>query len=501
MVVKLSSFLSTSLAEGLDSALVTGIIAATDIALDSGTSGNYVAQITAGDGITVLNGAAHEATTIIKADSAVVATTDNTLTLTNKTLSLTNNTLTGTLGQFNAAVVGSTLVSTDGDETLTSKTLTSPTINTPTIQGPGSFSKITTLGLRDQLTNEYDLQVQSSSITSLTANRVLTLDVENVNRTLTLGGDITLDGDLRTAGDYGLLLNLSDSTNVNVPVSGTLMSYDSNGVASITGGFTASTLTGIYQGADSDITATVDKAFVDSLGVDASTLGGRDSDYFLNYDNFTNLPAGSAAVASMGSNPPAGPTNGQMWWDDSGNELYVYYEDSDGDTQWVQAVPQVGVDAFVPKAGGQIQGDLVIDSDLTVSGGIYLGGTTAVNYLDDYEEGTWTITDTSGAGLALTVTNNIYTKVGRLVTCSAVVTWPSTSDTNMARLSLPFTAVASSSQHGGVVCEQNLGSTTTITACVNYTDGVIFRPRGFGNFTNANLTAKKLRFTLTYHAA
>ena len=86
MVVKLSSFLSTSLAEGLDSALVTGIIAATDIALDSGTSGNYVAQITAGDGITVLNGAAHEATTIIKADSAVVATTDNTLTLTNKTL-------------------------------------------------------------------------------------------------------------------------------------------------------------------------------------------------------------------------------------------------------------------------------------------------------------------------------------------------------------------------------------------------------------------------------
>jgi hypothetical protein len=28
--------------------------------------------------------------------------------------------------------------------------------------------------------------------------------------------------------------------------------------------------------------------------------------------------------------------------------------------------------------------------DLYLSGGVYLGGTGAANYLDDYEEGTWT---------------------------------------------------------------------------------------------------------------
>jgi hypothetical protein len=28
--------------------------------------------------------------------------------------------------------------------------------------------------------------------------------------------------------------------------------------------------------------------------------------------------------------------------------------------------------------------------DLYLSGGVYLGGTVAANYLDDYEEGTWT---------------------------------------------------------------------------------------------------------------
>ena len=36
--------------------------------------------------------------------------------------------------------------------------------------------------------------------------------------------------------------------------------------------------------------ASFDKAYVDSLGVDAATLGGHDSTYYLNYNNFTNTP-------------------------------------------------------------------------------------------------------------------------------------------------------------------------------------------------------------------
>ena len=28
-------------------------------------------------------------------------------------------------------------------------------------------------------------------------------------------------------------------------------------------------------------------------------------------------------------------------------------------------------------------------TDITLSGGVYLGGTGSANYLDDYEEGTW----------------------------------------------------------------------------------------------------------------
>ena len=350
MVVKLSQFLSTSLAEGLDSALVTGIIANTDVALDSGTSGNYVAQITGGDGIIALNASAHEATAEIKVDSASIPTNTNVATLTNKTFNLTNNTLTGTLGQFNAALNGSTFVSLDGAETLTNKTLTSPILNTPQLVGPGSFSKVTTLGLRDQTTNAFDLRVFSNSTTALTDNRTLTFDVENVNRSVKLGGDLTIDKDLRTAGDFNLLMNLTDSTNITLPTSGTVMQFDSNGASSITGAFSAGTLSGVYQGADSDITVKVTKAYVDALNVDAETLGGRDSDYFLNYNNFTNTPSGSVALASLGVNPPGSASNGQLWGDDSAGNLYIYYVDSDGDTQWIEAVPQLAAEDFVSNA-------------------------------------------------------------------------------------------------------------------------------------------------------
>ena len=57
--------------------------------------------------------------------------------------------------------------------------------------------------------------------------------------------------------------------------------------------------------------------------------------------------------------------------------------------------------------------------DLYLSGGVYLGGTGAANYLDDYEEGTFTPTY-GGLGGHPTVTYDVdyghYTKVGRLVT-------------------------------------------------------------------------------------
>jgi len=61
--------------------------------------------------------------------------------------------------------------------------------------------------------------------------------------------------------------------------------------------------------------------------------------------------------------------------------------------------------------------------------------------LDDYEEGTWTPADVSGAGLTLTVASAVYTKIGNIVHFEFAVTYPSTADvTGVALGGLPFTA-------------------------------------------------------------
>lgn len=60
--------------------------------------------------------------------------------------------------------------------------------------------------------------------------------------------------------------------------------------------------------------------------------------------------------------------------------------------------------------------------DLYLGGGAYLGGTGSANYLDDYEEGTFTVTllTTGSPNPTYTIDNTTgyYTKVGRLVTAN-----------------------------------------------------------------------------------
>ena len=60
--------------------------------------------------------------------------------------------------------------------------------------------------------------------------------------------------------------------------------------------------------------------------------------------------------------------------------------------------------------------------DVTASGGVYLGGTVAANYLDDYEEGTWTPVFEANYGSvtvgASPIYEGAYTKIGNKVTCT-----------------------------------------------------------------------------------
>lgn len=77
--------------------------------------------------------------------------------------------------------------------------------------------------------------------------------------------------------------------------------------------------------------------------------------------------------------------------------------------------------------------------------------------LNWYEEGTWTPTDISGAGLSLTNIGSVYTRIGRQVTCFSWVTFPATTNTSGAAIAgLPFSA-SSTSVGMGVSCYNSVG--------------------------------------------
>jgi len=97
--------------------------------------------------------------------------------------------------------------------------------------------------------------------------------------------------------------------------------------------------------------------------------------------------------------------------------------------------------------------DPTFTGDITVGDGIYLGGTGAANYLDDYEEGTWT-PDISGASTAGSASYNdrvaSYTKIGNLVNVSFYIngTFTSTPSGVVQISGLPFTPTSNANGLG-----------------------------------------------------
>jgi len=276
MVQKLSAFLGTSFSETpVDSAGVRAIVQSETIKLDSGTSGNYIRSLAGGPGFN-LPAPAHSLDGTLTVDSSYIALVSGTQTLTNKTLNLTNNTLTGTLGQFNAALSGDDFVGLNASQTLTNKTLTSPTITGPTITGPGSITDISTFGLRDVTTTTYETRIRSNNASPvLSADRTLTLDVNNADRTISLTGDLTLGGSFTTSGAHSTTLTTSGSTSLTLPTSGTVISKNDSGDFTIAGTMTGevdrsanTTVTaGTYGSASLVPVLTIDaNGFVDSAG-------------------------------------------------------------------------------------------------------------------------------------------------------------------------------------------------------------------------------------------
>ena len=121
------------------------------------------------------------------------------------------------------------------------------------------------------------------------------------------------------------------------------------------------------------------------------------------------------------------------------------------------------------------------------------------NTLDDYEEGVWTPTDGSGAGLTLSISSATYTKIGRIVTVTCYVTYPSTASASTAAINgLPFAEVGGNVYSTGVLSSNsavignvriNNGSQSTVTLYITSNNTAI---------TNAQISNNYIIFTITY---
>jgi hypothetical protein len=115
--------------------------------------------------------------------------------------------------------------------------------------------------------------------------------------------------------------------------------------------------------------------------------------------------------------------------------------------------------------------------------------------LNWYEEGTWTPADGSGAGLTFTSVTGKYTRIGRQVTATAVLTYPITASVSQAAISgLPF-AVSNMGEFFGIRTG-NVGANNGLVSAGSTT--IILYAQSGAVQTNANNSASVMYLTGTY---
>ena len=228
-------------------------------------------------------------------------------------------------------------------------------------------------------------------------------------------------------------------------------------------------------------------------------------------------PSGPVTYTSAASNTNA--QSGLNWYQDN-NANYEYYLDvfatATSEAPWggsnirflttLNGTATASERARITRTGNMLIGTTTNNASggvLQISNGITFPATQSAssdaNTLDDYEEGTWTPVDGSGAGLSFTGVSGTYTKVGRCVTALAEVTYPTTANTSNAIIAgLPFTAAASVGINGYI------RYTGVSTSLVNYVSGgpssagvALFRPGV--NTTNASMSAGAIFFAVIYY--
>ena len=170
-----------------------------------------------------------------------------------------------------------------------------------------------------------------------------------------------------------------------------------------------------------------------------------------------------------------------------------------GGAPWIQATDRTDLSQLYTISlnpnGGNVSignGNLVIGTsgkgiDFSATG---TGtGTSTSELLADYEEGTFVPV---GFGITYSTASGVYTKIGNTVIWSAIVTFPTTADTNVARVTLPFAVAAGNENRGNCSIGYQDGPVTNLTALHSAGTSYLSFYVGGSAQTNANLSANTI---------
>jgi len=150
-------------------------------------------------------------------------------------------------------------------------------------------------------------------------------------------------------------------------------------------------------------------------------------------------------------------------------------------------------------------GALVFAGGTTTADGIGItfpatqSASSNANTLDDYEEGTWTPTDASGAGLTFTDVSGNYTKIGRMVFAQFALRYPSTANASNSLIGgMPFAPATGDSARQGFVSYTDESTLALILPEGGPATTAAPRNSGGAQLTNATLSSNYIWAELVY---
>jgi hypothetical protein len=163
--------------------------------------------------------------------------------------------------------------------------------------------------------------------------------------------------------------------------------------------------------------------------------------------------------------------------------------------------------AVIAAGAGSFGDDVNINGDIILANGKGIdfsatSGTGTSELFDDYEEGTWTPVDASGTlGAALAFAVGNYSKIGRMVFASFMITYPASANTNTASLGgLPFLSMTGNQTGGSAITYTDFGSFISVLNSAGGSTALLCNASG-AFLTNANMSGKIIRGTVSYMTA